>query len=354
MSLLIFVAILSILIISHEFGHFIAARWAGIKVEQFAIGFGPAVFKRKIKETDFLICAVPLGGYIRMAGDDRNKCKGTPEEFFSKPVGIRAKVVFFGPFFNIVLSLLIFWFIFMTGFPVTQSIVGKVLKDYPAQKAGIKEGDKIIEINAQRVENWRDVVRIIHNAKEGKVKVTLKRADKIIHLSIAPVEKQVKDIFGKKTVIKLIGIGPSSEVKIVRFGIVESFLKSFQRTAEVVFLTLKGFFMIIVGAVPVREAISGPLGIYYITSQVVKIGWYAVLNLAATLSLSLGLINLFPLPVLDGGHLFLFGLEKIRKKPLSDKTESVLTNIGITVIVILMLFVFYNDIVRFGAKIIGK
>ena len=146
---LVFIAVISFLIVTHEFGHFIVARLSSIDVEKFSIGFGPVIFKKKFKSTLFLICAIPLGGYVKLAGDNRSELKGKNYEFFSKPPGVRAKVIFAGPLFNYLFSFLILWILFVVGMPYLEAVVGGTVDDSPAYNAGLQEGDQILEINGR-------------------------------------------------------------------------------------------------------------------------------------------------------------------------------------------------------------
>ena len=343
MNILVFVAVLSVLIITHELGHFIAARMSGIKVEEFSIGFGPAIFRKKIKDTQFLISSIPLGGYVKMLGDDRNSCKGTGDEFFSKPLGVRARVIFAGPFANYIFSFIIIWMIFTMGVPQPTTTVGMVFKGMAADTAGIKKGDKIIEVNGKSIKDWSDLQKAVYHCKNA-ISLSVLRGNKKMNFSIVPKEESVKDIFGRSIKRRLIGINPTST--IVKYNFPTAFLKGAEYTWRLTSITLKGFYYIITGAIPLRKSVAGPVKLFEITSDVYKQGIISLMSLVSLIGISLAIINLFPIPVLDGGHLFFIGLEKVRGKPLSDKTEAVLTKIGIAIISLITIFAFYNDIVH--------
>jgi len=345
LGFVVFILIVSVLIVSHELGHFLAARRSGVKVEKFAIGFGPPLIKLQFKETLFLICAVPLGGYIKMAGDERSERKGLRDEFYSKPPGVRAKIVFFGPLFNYFLAICIFWIAFMVGFPYLDTSVGTVLDDYPAKIAGIEQGDKITSVNGVSVTNWAEVTKVIARS-EGPVAVTVDREGTTRDFTIIPKEKEVKDIFKQTRKRRIIGITASGHLKIVKENLFVAFYKGAARTIEITFLILQGLYFMIIGAVPAKEAIAGPVEIYFISSEAAKVGLIAVLSLMGSLSVSLAIVNLIPFPVLDGGHLFFLMLEKMRKKPISEKTESKLVRFGMAALLILVALVLYNDIAR--------
>ncbi len=353
LNFLIFIVILSVLIISHELGHFIAARLSKIKVEKFAIGFGPPLIKFKVKETYILICLIPLGGYVKLAGDTKSEHKGFDYEFLSKPCGVKARVVLFGPLFNYLLAFLIFWGIFVLGCPYPTTLVGKVLDGYPAKTAGIREGDRILEVNGEKVDNWLQLQEKIKKSKD-KVVFTILRGGEIVKIKVVPTKEKMQDILGRKRERVVVGISASSEVKIVRENFIVAFFKGGGRVVYLTWLVIQGLFLTITGRVPLKEAVAGPVGIYYITQQTAKLGGIALLNLMGILSVTLAVINLFPVPVLDGGHLFFFLIEKIRGKPMSEKWENLITQIGLALIISLAVFVFYNDIIRFGPKILGR
>lgn len=353
MNILIVIVVFSILIVIHEFGHFIAAKRSGVKVEKFAIGFGPALLKMKGKETEFLLCLFPLGGYVKLAGDNPREREGFNYEFLSKAPGVRMRIVFAGPLFNYFLALVLFWIIAITGFPYPAAVVGKVLDGYPAQAAGVKVGDKVLEVNDKGVDTWQDMAGIIYESKE-KIELKIQRNGKSVFVEVPLRKKEVADDFGRKKSVSIIGIAASSETKIIKYGFFKGLVKGAQALFGLTFLIIKGFVFIILGIVPFKEAMAGPIGIYYITSEAVKVGVAVVLQLMAVLSVSLAVVNLFPVPVLDGGHLFFFFMEKLRKKPLKEETEDILTRIGLTFIVLLIAFVFYNDIVRFGPKLLNN
>jgi regulator of sigma E protease len=348
MTTLIVIIVFSVLVIVHEFGHFIAARRIGVRVEKFAIGFGPAIFKKKIKETTFLVCAFPLGGFVKMAGDERTQCEGKSDEYFSKSVGERIQVVLAGPLANYLLAFLLFWFFaFFTGFASSKAIVGKTINDYPAALAGVQIEDRIIAVDSEEVKDWNHMHSMIKTS-EGNVELTIEREGRIVMVQSALKVDEVTDNLGRVHNEPRIGILP----QVIK----HKPLASFGAGAKTLFSNtigfLKGIGAIILGIVPFKKAAMGPIGIYFLTSEFAKIGVIAVLRLVAILSLNLALINLFPVPVLDGGHIALFTIEKIRNKCISNKTEDVLNRIGIALLVTLMIFVFYQDIRR-GSNIFG-
>lgn len=345
-----FIIILSVTVITHEFGHFISAKLHGVKVEKFSLGFGPVIFKKLIRSVEFLICLFPFGGYVKLAGDERSKFSNKPYEFLSKSTLDKIRIVLAGPIFNYILAFIIFWFISLIGIPYEEPVIGKILEDYPASYIGLKEGDRVLEVNNKKVDSWSNMADMIHKSKDI-VSIKIERDGKIIDFNLPVKTKEVLDIFGRKHNISLIGISSKGIVRFKRYNFFVGFLNSIKIVLKLTFSIIYGFILIILGVVPFKEAVAGPLGIYYITTEAMKLGMVAVLNFIGILNISLAVINLFPLPVFDGGHIAIFLFEGFRKKPISQKTEDILTNIGILIIGFLFVFVFYNDILRFGAKI---
>lgn len=351
MSILITLAIFSILIVIHEFGHFIVARQAGVKVEKFSIGFGPALLKIKGKETLFLICLFPIGGYVKLAGDTRPEQKGFKYEFLSQAPGVKMRIVFAGPLFNYLLAFFLFCLIASLGFPYPDTIIGSVLKGYPAYNVGIREGDKILEVNGKEVTHWSEMAQMIYKARDS-VSLRVKRGEDVFLTKIPLRKKEITDDFGRKKSVSIVGISASSEIKTIKYPFPQAFIKGGETLFNLTILVIKGFLFMLLGIVPFKDAVAGPIGVFYITSEIMQVGIVALLQLTAVLNLSLAIINLFPIPILDGGHILFFGLEKMRKKPLSERTENILVRFGLLFLGVLMLFVVYNDLVRFGPKIL--
>jgi regulator of sigma E protease len=347
-SLLVFLAILGVLIIVHEFGHFIIAKKVGVKVEKFSLGFGPAILKKKGGETEYTINSIPLGGYVKLAGDNLEEYKGNPNDYLSKKPGARAAIIFFGPLLNYTLGILFFWLIFFVGYPTLTTKVGSLIDDMGAKAAGIQPGDKITAVAGEKVALWEDLQKIIQSQEGGKVvKLSVLRGDKEFPLDVKVTAKEFNDVLGKKRSVGLLGIAPSDEIIKVRHGIFKSFFLSLEKTWELTVLTYNGLWRMITGKLSMRETMTGPIGIFIITAKVSGMGIIALLHLMALLSISLAIFNLLPFPALDGGHIALLAVEKIRGKYLSLKTERIITQIGYTLIIFLAVIVTYNDIVRF-------
>lgn len=352
-AVLIFIFILSLLIIVHEFGHFIAARRNGVRVENFSLGFGPQIFKKKKNDTEYSVSLIPLGGYVKMAGDSQSEYKGKSDEYLSKSIGSRFQIIFFGPFLNYLLGFLFFWCILFAGYPSLTTKVGGLIDGYGAKEAGLAVGDKIVAIDGKKVDLWDDLQRQIQKRKiKESVELSVLRDNQELKFNVSIKDKVLGDRLGEKRSLGIIGISPFDEVIEVRHGFFESAYLGIKKTIDLTFMTYKGLWMLVSGKMSMRDSVTGPLGIFYITSKTAKLGIIAVMHLIAVLSVSLAIFNLLPLPILDGGHIFLLGLEKLRKKALGVKIEGVVNNIGFTLMIAIALLVTYNDILRlYGDKI---
>ncbi|MFH1577480.1 MAG: RIP metalloprotease RseP [Candidatus Omnitrophota bacterium] len=349
MSILIFVGVLSILIIVHEFGHFMFARKMGVKVEQFSLGFGPRLFKWKVKDTEYTICAIPLGGFVKLAGDDPEEFKGKPDEYLSKSVGQRAGIIFCGPLLNYVLAFLCFWLIFFLGFPNLTCRVGGVIDNFGAKAAGIEAGDKILAIDGQAVELWEEMQKIIHENKQAPmVVVSVLRNEQQLEIPVKITQEEVATIWGEKKTIGLMGIKPADEFIAVRYGPIKSLFMGAGRLFNFTTLTIKSLTWMALGKMPFRQSVTGPLGIFYITKEAAGLGFVPLIQVVAIISMSLAIFNLLPLPVLDGGHILFLLIEKIRGKRLSARIEKLITQIGFSIILLLIISVFYNDLLKYG------
>ena len=353
MTLIIFLFILGILILAHEFGHFIMAKNTGVKVEKFSLGFGPRIFSRKKNGTEYTLSAIPLGGYVKLAGDNLEEYKGGPDEYFSQSISARAKIIFCGPLLNYILGFLFFWLIFFLGYPTLTNKVGGLIDGFGAQKSGVQVADRIIAVDGKPTAFWEDLQEAIQSKKNASsVKLSLLRNNQPLELEVIIREKQLDDALGQKRNVGLIGIIPSDDIVTVKHGFFQSFFLGAGKTLDLTLLTYKALWRLISGNLSMRESITGPLGIFYITSKAASLGIIALMHLVAVLSISLAIFNLLPLPILDGGHILFLLMEKVRGKTLSQKAERVVTQIGLTVIFSLAILVTYNDLMRlFGDKI---
>lgn len=360
MTILLFILILSVLIVVHEAGHFLAARKVGVKVEQFALGFGPRVYSRVINGTEVCLCAIPLGGFVKMSGDERSLCKGGGDEYFSKSHGHRALIVLMGPVVNYCLAYICFVLVFMIGaidLDATQknvpAIIGKVVAGSPAQKSGLSPGDRIQAADGKVFANWSEMQDYIASAGEKPVIVTYLRAGQSNSLTLIPEFHQSKDLFGREHRVSRIGIQPpelSSADKLVvkRYGFFAAWGKGAEELWSVTTRTYGALWDMVTGQRSAKEGMTGLIGIFFIIKFAAGVGVSFLLHVVGVISASLAIFNLLPVIPLDGGHLAFIALEKIRGKALSVKAEDLIARLGFALIIALAVFVFYLDFERIG------
>jgi len=348
MGALVFVIVLSILVIVHEYGHLATAKALGVRVERFAFGFGPKLCSFTRSGTEYAICLIPLGGYVKMAGDERNECKGAKEEFFSKPIGHRALIVVTGPIVNYVFAFVCFCIVFMIGYPALGPNVGEVIKGYPAQLAGLQAGDKILAIDAVRVDSWENVQAHISQGKSEQFTFLVERDHLQKTIVLNSLKENMENVFGQKIQTRVVGIKPKDQIILLKYGFFESITRAGSKLVTITTTTYKALYLMVTGAMSTKDGVTGPIGIFFIIKKAAELGISYVIYIMAVISASLAIFNLLPLPVLDGGHLLFFGIEKLRGKPLSQKTDEVIYKIGFSLIICLAVFVFYSDFVRYG------
>ena len=354
LSLISFLIVLGVLVLVHEFGHFITAKRLGVRVEKFSIGFGPKLFSVKRGGTEYLISAVPLGGYIKMSGDEPGeKLSNMKWEFLSRGVFDRFQIIAAGPLLNYILAFLIFSVIFMFGNPTLTSEIGGFVKDYPAEKQGaLLKGDKITAVDGKGVKYWEDMTEAIRNHGEGVMKLLVERHGKVLEVEIMPTVRKAKDIFGNNVSVAQIGIIPSQKIEKVRYGFFQAVEMGYKLLMKLTYMTYKALWSVVTGRMSLKDSVSGPIGIFVLTGEFAKLGFIYLLHFIGVLSASLAIFNVLPLPILDGGHIMFLIVEKLRGKPLSVKTQEAIANVGVTLLLLFTAFVVYNDLVRFG--ILGK
>ncbi|HIJ90724.1 MAG: RIP metalloprotease RseP [Desulfobulbaceae bacterium] len=346
-SIIAFILVLGPLIFIHELGHFLCAKLFGIRVLKFSLGFGPKVLGRTIGDTEYLLSAFPLGGYVKMYGEsltDEVTCGEEGFSFSHKAIWQRFLVVLAGPLFNLVFAVLLFSSIFAVmgiSQPVNEARIGGITVDSPAAKAGLAANDLILSINDTPVKEWADVARLIKLSAGNPVTLIIKRDNQTMTITSQPKMEQDKNIFGEVIDTRyMLGIRVADEVIHISPG--EALQTGAMHTWVLIKITILGIVKIIQKVVPASE-LGGPIRIAQIAGQQMAAGWVNLLHFTGLLSVSLGVLNLFPIPILDGGHLVFFGVEAIRRKPLSMETRERLQMIGLILLVSLMLFVFYND-----------
>ncbi|MBW2483300.1 MAG: RIP metalloprotease RseP [Deltaproteobacteria bacterium] len=448
-SILSFIIVLGVLIFFHEFGHFIVARLFGVGVEKFSLGFGPRLIGKKVGITDYRISAIPLGGYVKMVGEEPD-ADINPEyielSFTHKHVAKRMLIVAAGPVFNILLAILIFFVFFsitgiedikpiirqvqtdsaaqkaglqvddlvvsingkditawydldeaisesrgkplvlgvarngslvmitvtpglkqgidllgdsiayydigISAFPELKAIVGDVNAGYPAEKAGLQTGDQIVSINGIPIENWRQMQSIISSSGGVELSLFVKRDDEILKVSLSPQQVETKNHLGEVEKRYLIGIStqptaiPQADRVTKRLHPIKAAVESVKRTYSVCVLMVRSVVKMIDGSIP-KENLGGPIMIAKMAGDQARQGIDKLVQFIAFISINLAIINLLPIPVLDGGHLLFFSIEAIKRRPVSVKVREVAQQVGLFILIMLMILVFYNDITRF-------
>ncbi len=352
LTIISFLFVLAILILVHEFGHFITAKMVGIRVEEFALGFGPKLYSKQKGETLYSIRAVPLGGFCGMTGEFPPDDDASEEEikiyeetkkmgrtFDQKKPWERFAVSIMGPVMNFILAILVFSLIFFAyGLPVSQSDtteIGQITPQMPAAEAGIEAGDEIIEVNGQRTETWEEMSNILSNSEGENVSLQVKRGDEIFSVSLEPEYNEQLD----KAVI-----GISAKVIREDSGFFKSIYSGVAQTVYTTRMTITG----VIDMIRARsaEGLGGPVMIASVIGQAARTGFEDLLNWMALISINLGIINLFPFPALDGGRIIFILFEMFTGKSLSAEKEGLVHMIGFALLMILMVFIIYRDVVN--------
>ena len=361
-SVLPFLFVLTIVVFFHELGHFLVARWCGVRVLVFSVGFGPELFGFNDRHgTRWKLSAVPLGGYVKFFGDEN--AASVPdqtatavmteserhESFHHQPVRSRAAIVAAGPIANFILAIVIFTAVFMVyGKQSTTARVDTVQPDSAAAAAGFKPGDVVVEINGRKITNFADMQRIVGVSAGQTLEVTVDRASNRVVLKATPALREIKDNFGNVHRLGVLGISRSNapdEVRVEKVGPVDALILGADKTWFVVEQTMSYLGRMIAGRES-ADQLGGPIRIAQVSGQVATLGFGPILDLAAVLSVSIGLLNLFPIPLLDGGHLLFYLIEAVRGRPLSEKAQEMGFRIGLAFVLMLMVFATFNDIMH--------
>lgn len=357
-----FLFVLAIVVFFHELGHFLVARWCNVKVLVFSIGFGKELFGWTDRRgTRWKLSAIPLGGYVKFSGDegaastpDHDQIKAMSSEeregaFHTKNVAQRSAVVAAGPIANFLLAIVIFALLFsLIGRPITQPRVDTVTAESAAAAAGFEPGDLVLAIDGAAIESFSDMQRIVSMSADRELSIVVDRNGQEETLLATPRTREITDRFGNTQRIGLLGISRSSDpdsVIVKRYGPLQATAKA---TGEVYFIidrTLTYLWRLIAGRES-ADQLGGPIRIAQVSGQVASVGFDALLQLTAILSVSIGLLNLFPIPMLDGGHLVFYAIEAVRGRPLSEATQAIGYRIGLAIVVMLMVFATWNDIAR--------
>jgi regulator of sigma E protease len=427
---------LAVLIFVHELGHFLAARKCGVIVEKFSIGFGKKIFGFTSKGTEFMVAAIPLGGFVKMKGEELDEETNEEGSFSAASPQQRLLIAFAGPLFNILFALVIYTFIYIAGVETLSPVIGSIKESSPALKAGLQRGDKIISINNQTIKFWSELQKEVYHSPEATLNFKVKRlSGEIVDLKVTPVTKEIKNLFGETEQVGLIGITPlgntityikkessadkaglqlddriiavdgtdifgwsdlrpaavdkpgeslifkieRDEIEIMvpliptpkkikdpdgkeleigeigigmngpmvleQYGLFGSVVRAAKETWEMTSLIAISVQKMIFGSIP-ADQIGGPIMIFQIYGEQAEQGFYEFIRLTALLSINLGLINLLPIPILDGGHILFFLIEIIKGRPVSEKNRERAQQVGLFMLISLMVFAFYNDILR--------
>ncbi len=435
-KMLAFIGGLAALIFVHELGHFLVARKCGVVVEKFSLGFGPKIFGYTSGETEYLLSAIPLGGYVKMKGEDYETDSLKQEgSFAGAPVLHRLAIAFAGPLFNILFAIAIYWVVYLAGVQTLGLVTGTIRPESPALAAGLEIGDKVVQIDGKPVKYWDQLQKIVHTSPGKSLDFQVERNSSLLNFAITPVSEETTDLFGDKKTVGLIGITPlvrnityvkedsaahkaglkvgdqllkvndqpifgwgdlkpaavdqpgkelnfhvlregqeiivpvTPEPKEVEdekgkkvnigvigigmsgvmveesYGVFGAIGRSFQETGRLIYLIAVSIKKMVVGSIP-ADSIGGPILIFQIYGEQAEQGFNELIRLTALLSINLGLLNLLPIPVLDGGHIFFFLIEMVKGKPLSERSRERAQQVGMFMLLSLMIFAFYNDIMR--------
>jgi regulator of sigma E protease len=351
----------------HELGHFLVARLCGVRVLVFSVGFGPELLGFNDRHgTRWKVSAIPLGGYVKFFGDE-DVASSTPdqsasaamsaaerrESFHHQPVGKRAAIVAAGPIANFILAILIFAAIAaFYGKPSTSARVDVVRPDSAAAAAGFRPGDVVVAIDGRTIATFTDMQRVVSTSADKQLTVTVDRGGAKVDLKATPALREMKDNFGNVLRIGVLGIERSqtaSDPGMQTLPVGRALVSGVEDTWFVIERTLDYLGKVITGREK-ADQLSGPIGIAKISGQLASINFISVINLAGMLSVSIGLLNLFPVPLLDGGHLLFYAIEAIRGRPLSERVQEMGFRIGLALVIMLMIFATFNDIMRHGAS----
>lgn len=349
LDIVAFLIVISLIVLVHEFGHFIVAKRLGVKVEKFSLGFGPKIIGKLVGETEYVLSALPFGGYVKLLGEDPEEELPPEDEkrsYAKLPPYKKFLIIFAGPFFNFILALVIFTIFFMGGQPILKPVVGGLMKNYPAVKAGLKKGDTILSVNNIKVKSWGSLSGYIKKSGNKSLSLKILRNGKILNIVVKPKLSTVKNIFRRNVKLYLIGISPSSNAYYYKYGnIFSSFYSALQEIWFVIYVTILSIFYLLAGKIPASD-LGGPIMIAQLSGKAVSMGVSKFFYFVAFISVDIGLVNLLPIPALDGGHLLFSVVEMVKRKPLSVRFQEIATQIGFALLILLLLFVTYNDIIR--------
>ncbi len=347
MGILVALLVLSVLIFFHELGHFTAARFFGVQVDVFSIGFGKRLWTKKIGKTEWSLSAIPLGGYVKMKGQDDSDPTAVSfddDSYNTKKPWQRIIILLAGPFANFLMAFLLYLAISYLGVPKLLAYVGEVGKDTPAFQAGLQKEDKIVQINGEKILYWENIGKKI-NETQGSISLVIERNHTLIDITLQPKVIDDKNLFGEKITRRIIGISPLAKQTIVHYGFLDGFSYAWEETKKSSMLIFQSVQKLITGVVS-PDKLGGIITIVDVTAQASSAGILSLFFFTALISVNLGVLNLLPIPALDGGHIMFNFYEMISGKAPSENAMYYITLAGWALLISLMLLGLYNDINR--------
>ncbi len=352
-TILIFLGVLSVLIAFHEWGHFLAARWMGVKVLTFSLGFGPKLWRRQSGETEYCLSAIPLGGYVRLFGDDPNEAvdpAAQKQAFLYQPTASKLAIVAAGPFFNLLLAFLFFFGLHLSGMPQHMPVLGEIAPDSPAMRAGFQAGDRVVTMGGVPINKWEEMTALIEQRAGQSIEVVVLRngAQTIVTVVPEAVEKPTLP-FGEVRRVGQIGVRDGGVVETIRLNPLDAFSEGLAMTGHWTYLTIISLGKMVQGVVPLKE-VGGPILIAQVSAKAAEAGIPNLVLFMAIISVNLAVLNILPIPVLDGGHIFFFLIEAVIGRQIALRTKEMAQRVGIALLLMLMILAFSNDIMRlFGS-----
>ena len=354
-SIVSVIVLLGVLIFAHELGHFLMAKRAGVGVLKFSLGFGPRILGRKVGETEYLLSLIPLGGYVKLLGESPGEELAEADQkrsFLTQPVWKRIAIVAAGPVFNLLLALMIFTLVNMTGLPVLTAEVGMTHPGSAAMESGIRAGDRIMVIGGKSVTKWDEISEIVSDSNGMPLLITVQRDGLSREITVTPKAMKSRNLFGEEVESYKIGISPSPHTVVLRRNPLSAFGEGIRQTWMISRLTVISIVKMFQGVIS-PKTMGGPILIAQIAGAQVKEGIVPFLLFMALLSINLAILNLLPIPVLDGGHLLFYGIEALTGREVNLRWREMAQQVGIALLILLMIFVFMLDIERLNIKFIN-
>jgi regulator of sigma E protease len=351
-TILATIIVLGVLISVHEFGHFIVAKLLRVRVEVFSLGFPPKLISKKIGDTDYRLSVVPLGGYVKLLGENPNDevpPEDIPYSFLHRPLWQRALIVLAGPGFNFFFAVLALFVVFsISGLPYLTTEVGRVVAESPAQRAGLQEGDVVAAVNGTPVNRWEELAHKIRQTGDHTLTLAVKRGSETLTVRLKPEKREGINIFGQKVQTYQIGVASAERLATEDLGLFGSLEQGLFYSLRIAALTIQSLYKLVTREIPM-DTLGGPIMIAQVAGKQAEMGFSYLIQFMAVLSVNLTLLNLLPIPILDGGHLLFLFLEAVRGKPMALKHREVAQAVGMMLLLALMLIVFYHDILRLFA-----